>query len=257
MNQLKIFEYKNNKIRTEIINNDPFFCVQDVCKVLEIANGRNVIARMNAKDVVTMDTLTNGGKQKMSFVSEAGLYQIVFESRKPEAEAFKHWVTHEVLPSIRKTGSYSIAQQFKLPANYIEALEELVIKEKERIKLEIENQVLTPKAKSYDNYLNTNGFTDIAEAAKTIFDGSELGRNQLFGWLRDKGVIYKESTAVKQAYVNSGILKVIPVKNKHLGTYYKPYFTKKGMDWLIKNKEDVLKWRIKAEIKFLTENEVF
>ena len=94
---------------------DPWFVAADVCKVLDIQNSRDVVAKQlddDEKGVATIYTL--GGAQKMNVVSEPGLYRLIFMSRKPEAEKFKRWVFHEVLPSIRKTGSYSVAAEKKM-----------------------------------------------------------------------------------------------------------------------------------------------
>lgn len=106
-NAMKIFSNPEfGDIRTEIINGEPWFCLKDVCKALEIANAVNVKNRLTPKGVRTMDTLTAGGKQGLTFVDEANLYKTIFQSRKESAERFTDWVTSEVLPSIRKTGSY-------------------------------------------------------------------------------------------------------------------------------------------------------
>lgn len=93
-------------IRTEIINGEPWFCLSDVCKALELTNPSIVKQRLNAKGLSTAYTLTAGGKQELLFINEANLYKTIFQSRKESAERFTDWVAGEVLPSIRKTGSY-------------------------------------------------------------------------------------------------------------------------------------------------------
>lgn len=228
MNQLKIFEYKNNKIRTEIINNEPFFCAQDVCKVLDIKNNRDAILRLKKDDVATIDTLTNGGKQKMSFVSEAGLYQIIFESRKPEAEAFKHWVTHEVLPSIRKTGSYSTNQQFKLPKNYLEALEALVETEKEKMLLEVKIEKNKPKIDFYDDFAESKGLKSFLTFSKL----TGIGRNKLMLKLREEHITTKNNLPY-QKYVELGYFEVKETLNGAFN-YSQTFITPKGVQWLQK-----------------------
>lgn len=87
---------------------EPMFCLADVCKALEISNVGNVKQRLSEKGVRNMDTLTAGGVQSMTYINEANLYKCIFQSRKPEAEKFQDWVYEEVLPSIRKTGGYSV-----------------------------------------------------------------------------------------------------------------------------------------------------
>ncbi len=85
-------------------SNEPLFCLADVCNVIGIANARNVKTRLEDDDVRQMDTLTEGGKQQVTFITESGLYDVILDSRKPEAKKFRKWVTSEVLPSIRKHG---------------------------------------------------------------------------------------------------------------------------------------------------------
>ena len=109
MNNLpQIFDFQNSQVRVIIQNGEPWFVTKDVCEVLEISNSRDVSTRLehDEKDVVLIDTL--GGPQEMSVVNEYGLYSLVLGSRKPEAKTFKRWITHDVIPAIRKTGSYQI-----------------------------------------------------------------------------------------------------------------------------------------------------
>lgn len=88
---------------------EPTFALSDVCNILEISNSRMAAKQLDPKDVTTTYTLTAGGRQKIAVVNESGLYELIFQSRKPEAKKFRRWITAEVLPSIRKTGSYSSA----------------------------------------------------------------------------------------------------------------------------------------------------
>jgi len=112
MEKLAIFSNDDfGDIRTTIRDGEPWFCLLDVCRVLAIKNSRDVKNRLNSKGVATTDTLTNGGVQALDFISESNLYKLTFQSRKPEAEKFADWVTTEVLPSIRKTGSYSTSDK--------------------------------------------------------------------------------------------------------------------------------------------------
>lgn len=110
MNQLQIFENQDfGRLRTVMVDGEPWFVAADVCRALEISNTSQAITRLDddEKGVILNDT--PGGKQEMSTVNEPGFYTLVFGSRKPEAKAFKRWVTHEVLPTLRKTGSYEIS----------------------------------------------------------------------------------------------------------------------------------------------------
>lgn len=107
MNAMQVFNYEGNEVRTVIKGNEPWWVLADVCRVLDIQNNRNAARRLDddEKGVHLMDTL--GGGQKMTIINESGLYKVILRSDKPEAKKFTRWVTHEVLPAIRKTGSYS------------------------------------------------------------------------------------------------------------------------------------------------------
>ena len=118
MSNLTVFKNEDfGDIRATLVDNQPYFCLADVCRILDIKNARDCRKRLKDKGVASTDTLTEGGLQAMIFVDESNLYRCIFQSRKSEAEKFQDWVTEEVLPEIRKTGSYSL-----VPKSYAEAL---------------------------------------------------------------------------------------------------------------------------------------
>jgi len=136
--ELQIFNNSEfGEIRIITKDDEPMFCLADVCKALEISNVGNVKQRLSEKGIHTADTLTKGGMQKMIFISEANLYKTIFQSRKESAERFTDWVTSEVLPSIRKTGSYSkpltTSEQIRLLAQGNTELTERVDKVEDKI----------------------------------------------------------------------------------------------------------------------------
>ena len=90
--------------------NEPLFCLADLCSALGISNHRNVKARLDDEDVRLMDTPTNGGLQQITYVTESGMYDVILRSDADNARIFRKWVTRDVIPSIRKSGSYSVAQ---------------------------------------------------------------------------------------------------------------------------------------------------
>lgn len=107
MDNLQIFSNSEfGEIRTALVNDEPMFCLADVCKALELTQPSKVKERLNSKGVNIIPTLTKGGEQKLLYINESNLYKTIFQSRKESAERFTDWVTGEVLPSIRKTGSY-------------------------------------------------------------------------------------------------------------------------------------------------------
>lgn len=108
MNNLTVFQNPDfGQVRTIVRDGEPWFVAADVCRALEIKNNRDALAKLDSDEKGVALTDTPGGAQKMTIVNEPGLYSLVLGSRKPEAKAFKRWITHEVIPAIRKTGQYS------------------------------------------------------------------------------------------------------------------------------------------------------
>ncbi len=107
---LQLFSFKDQSVRVVMIDGDLWWVAKDVCQVLEIADTEVALRRLDNDEKGPYSIRTPGGNQKMLCVNESGLYSLVLTSRKPEAKAFKRWITHEVIPSIRKTGSYSMNQ---------------------------------------------------------------------------------------------------------------------------------------------------
>ena len=170
---------------------EPFFCAYDVCRILDIKNPRSTIASLFKEEGVhTMEVLTNGGKQRASFLNEAQLYEVIFKSRKPEAKRFKKWVFEEVLPSIRKTGEYSLFQEpvapsHQIPKTYAEALLEAGRLAMENEKLLAQAKEDAPKVECYNALMDSQDCLDFGHFAKNI----GLGRNKMFERLRGGGLL--------------------------------------------------------------------
>lgn len=107
------FNASNQQVRTVLIDNQPYFVAKDVCDALSIANNRDVLSRLDADEKGVSVLPTSSGKQEMNLVNESGLYNLIFQSRKPEAKTFRKWVTSEVLPSIRQVGKYETGGYLK------------------------------------------------------------------------------------------------------------------------------------------------
>lgn len=121
MNNLQIYIYSGEQLRTIQRDDGLWWVLRDVCQVLDIANYRNVAARLDddEKGVCQMDTL--GGPQKVTIINEPGLYAVILRSDKPEAKEFRRWVTHEVLPSIRRSGVYGVPPERLARLNKLQA----------------------------------------------------------------------------------------------------------------------------------------
>lgn len=231
---IKIFENPEfGKVRTTVIDGEPWFVAADVCRALEIGNPRQAMTRLDndEKNTVTLNDGIKGNPNK-TVVNEPGLYSLVLGSRKPEAKAFKRWITHEVIPSIRKNGGY-IAGQDTLSDNELMArallLARRVIDDKTKQITEMK-----PKADFYDTVANTESLFSMADVAKTLDMG--IGRNKLFAFLRDKGILDKDNRPY-QKYVDAGYLRLIEnhCKAGDNDVVYKcTYVKQRGIDYIRK-----------------------
>ena len=161
MNDLQIFNYGAVPVRTIVKDGEPWWVLADVCRVLEIANHKNVSARLDLdeKGVHLMDT--PGGNQNMTIINESGLYKVILRSDKPEAKKYTRWVTHEVLPAIHKTGSYSVSP-YKPKASSVGEVIKLV----EMTRSMMEEQGCSPN--------------DIAQAVKQLCDQFNINLPDFF-----------------------------------------------------------------------------
>ena len=175
MNEIKIFENEDfGEIGAVELKGNTWFVARDVCRALEIANSRDAVARLDEDEKITV-VLADGnrGNPNMTVINESGLYSLVLSSRKPEAKAFKRWITHEVLPSIRKHGMYAMDELLDNPDIAIEALTRLKEEREKRKELEFENKVqaqqiaeLQPKATYYDLVLQNPDLISTSLIAK-------------------------------------------------------------------------------------------
>ena len=171
---------------------EPMFVAKDVCAILEVKNSRDAIARLDndEKGVVLIDT--PGGEQQMQAVNEAGLYVLVLSSRKPEAKAFKRWVTHEVLPALRRDGGYMVERHESPEETMARAVllaQTTIDRQKARI------AELEPKALFADAVGASDGTCLVGELAKMIRqNGVRMGQNRLFELLRQDGYLGKSGS---------------------------------------------------------------
>lgn len=198
MNDLKIFENEAfGAVRVVERDGEPWFVARDVCECLELGNPRTSIALLDEdeKGVHTMDT--PGGQQEMSIVSEAGLYSLILRSRKPEAKAFKRWITHEVLPAIRRHGAYltpdMVEKVISDPDTIIRLATDLKTEREKRAALEAQAEADRPKVVFAESIEVAKTSILVGEMAKLIKQatGYDIGQNRFFDWLRDSGYLHK------------------------------------------------------------------
>lgn len=198
-NEIQRFEFKGAALRTLTDENgEPWFVAKDVCDVLELSNVGQALARLDddEKSSITLNDGTPGNPNK-AIVSESGLYALVLASRKPEAHEFKRWVTHEVLPQIRKTGGYipttDVDDDMTILAKAVMIGQRTMEEQKRRIAEQQTRIVeLEPKARFADAVAASDGTCLIGELAKMLRqNGLDIGQNRLFEILRQDGYLGK------------------------------------------------------------------
>ena len=228
--------YKNEKfgdVRATVIDGEPWFVAADVCNVLDLSNPTIAVSRLDEDERAKFNL---GRQGDATIVNEPGLYTLVLGSRKPEAKAFKRWITHDVIPSIRKTGSYTM-----LPQDYISALKALVASEEERLALQEKNLEMLPKAEYYDAVRDTKSVMQVKElSAYLSSNGVKIGRNRLFSLLRNDGYICKAGPTKNlptQDSLDMGLMEVKQSKYLHNGEVEirsTTYVTQRGLEYFLR-----------------------
>lgn len=175
---------------------EPMFVAKDVCAVLELKNPRSTLALLDEDEKGVHIVDTPGGEQQMTIVTEPGFYKLVMRSCKPEAKAFQRWVTHEVLPALRRDGGYMVARDEtpeQTMARAVLLAQQTIDRQKSRIAgLEAENEEMRPKALFADAVAASDGTCLIGEFAKMLRqNGVDIGQNRLFAMLREDGYLGK------------------------------------------------------------------
>lgn len=227
MNEIRIFSNPQfGKVRTAGTSENPLFCLSDVCKALGL-NASHVRERLE-DGVVSTDTITDnlGRTQVANFVNEDGLYDVILDSRKPEAKVFRKWVTSEVLPTIRKTGQYG---SYEVPKTFAEALllaakNQQKIEEQQRMIAEKQMQIEkdAPKVLFTDAVIGSKSSVLIGELAKMLsVNGYTIGQNRLFALLREQGYLGKSGeyyNIPNQAYIEQGLFELKKTTHSENGT---------------------------------------
>lgn len=196
---IAVFSYSDTEIRTVLRDGEPWFVAADVCAILGYQHTPSAIRRLDDDEYdqeefsqVAPNVRTSGPPHRpVTVVNEAGLYSLILWSQKPEAKPFRKWITHEVLPAIRKTGRYETAPA--LPQTYAAALRELLasVEREEAVKAQLEQ--VTPKAEAWDHLASATGDYAVADAAKILSRHPliKVGRDRLFTLLSGFGWTYR------------------------------------------------------------------
>lgn len=192
-----VFQYGANELRTVIQNREPWFVAKDVCQVLEINNPSQALARLDEDEKNTIILNEGIGNPEKSIVSESGLYTLILGSRKPEARQFKRWITHDVIPSIRRNGAYmtddTLEKALTSPDFLIQLATQLKDEKQKRIVAEQQVEKQKPKVLFADAVEMSDSSILIGELAKILKqNGVEIGQKRLFEWLRENGYLIKK-----------------------------------------------------------------
>ncbi|MGI6649875.1 MAG: phage antirepressor [Bacillota bacterium] len=218
MNELQVFSYEGKEIRTIQRNGETWWVLKDVCGVLGLSNARMIADRLDEDDVsLAYVTDSMGRRQQTNIVNESGLYNVILRSDKPEAKKFKRWVTHEVLPQIRRHGAYittsKIEEIMNDPDSWIKLLTALKEERQEKARLQLQAAQDKPKVVFADAVSASDGTILIGELAKILKgNGIEIGQNRLFERLRQDGFLIKRKgtdyNAPTQKAMELGLFKV-------------------------------------------------
>ena len=218
---------------------EPMFVAKDVCTALGLGNSRQALSRLDEDEKGVISTDTPGGEQKMQAVNEAGLYVLVLGSKKPEAKAFKRWVTHEVLPAIRRDGGYMVARDETPEETMARAFviaQATIDRQKSRI------AELEPKALFADAVAASDGTCLVGELAKMMRqNGLTVGQNRLFAMLREDGYlgnVGNNRNVPTQRAMDLGLFRIketaVTHSDGHVTINRTPKVTGKGQIYFIK-----------------------
>ena len=264
MNDIKIFnsnEFGGMRTYCDSNTGDVWFCLADVCKALEIANPSNVKAVLTSKGLTSLNVreLDNTlhsmegipieemrGNPNMTFIDEGNLYQVIFQSRKPNAAKFKEWVCYEVLPSIRKHGAYMTAQTIddilKNPDLIIGMATELKKEQEANKKLQVEAKENEPKVKFANALMCSESSILVNQMASILTqNGHKIGQNRLFEWLRKNDYLHENTenrNLPKQKWIEKGYFEIktsVYFDNKAMALKTKstPKITMKGVEHIL------------------------
>lgn len=239
MNEIRVFEHeKFGKVRAVVIDGKPWFVAKDVAVILGYNNPRDAVRNHVYDDDKGVEKIdTPGGKQKFTIVNESGIYSLIFGSRKTDAKEFKHWVTSEILPSVRKYGFYAtddVLEQFLNDPDMAIGVFSKLKEEREKVRrLECENKELSEKCSYLDLITRSPDAVPITVIAKD-YDMSACEMNQT---LHHLGVQYKMKCGtwvLYQEHVGNGYTrsKTFVCDEKSFSSSVHTYWTQKGRKFI-------------------------
>lgn len=215
MNELQNFNFNNLPVRTVLIDDEPWFVAKDVADILEYSETAQMTRRLDKED--SMSVKLTGMNMKSTIINESGLYEAIIGSKKKEVKPFKRWITHEVLPTIRKHGAYmtdsKLEEALLNPDTLINLATQLKQEREEKAQLRalnstlaVENQIMQPKAQYFDDLVERNLLTSFRDTAKML----KVGQKQLIDWLLENKYIYrdKKNKLMPYAQYNNDLFEI-------------------------------------------------
>lgn len=216
---LQLFAFEGSQVRALEIKNEPWFVGKDVAEILGYKKARNAIAQHvddeDKKDAPIQGAL--GGTQSMTIINESGLYSLILSSKMPNAKKFKHWVTSEVLPTIRKHGAYMTDEKAFDIVHNKNGLADLLQQAADQLKQkDIQIEKMKPKARLADAITASETSILVGEMAKILKkNGINTGQNRFFKWLRTNGYLIKrKGTDYNMPTQKSMNLKLFEIKER-------------------------------------------
>lgn len=200
MSELVPFTYGDRPVRTVLVDGEPWFVAADVCAVLGLTNITEALRGLDQDEFRTTEVVDSAGRNQQGYiVNEPGLYSLILRSRKPEAKPFKRWIVHEVVPSIRRTGSYGqpAFPDITTPSGVLAMAERFTTTARQLVAAETRAAELAPKAEAFDSYLTAAGGQLIREVTKEfrqVWPGLRV--HELFNFLVAERLIFRKSGAV-------------------------------------------------------------
>jgi anti-repressor protein len=241
VNAIQPFQFDGTDVRVVTQDGEPWFVLADVCRVLDIANPSDAASRIDQDALGTAEVIDSMGRtQRARIVEEAGVYEVVFLSRKPEARHFKRWITREVIPQIRRTGSYAVAPV--LPQDYATALRALASEVEAKQLLAAKVEADAPKVLFADAVATSHTEILVGELAKILRgNGVQVGGTRMFEWLRRDGyLIRREGTdwnMPTQRSMELGLFRIketaITHSDGHTSVSKTPKVTGKGQAYFV------------------------
>lgn len=197
MNKPQLFNFKGQQVRTVTINDEPYFVGKDVADILGYQNpSRDINRHVNEEDRQNYQNGSLASNRGMTVINESGLYSLILGSKLSTAKEFKHWVTSEVLPSIRKHGAYMTDQKAFDVVHNASGLADLLQQAADQLKAkDIQIAEMKPKAVFADAVTTSNSAILVGQLAKILKqNGINIGQNRLFAWMRDNGYLGKRGS---------------------------------------------------------------